>query len=261
MLFHGEVFAVTGGAGGVGLATAKQLVNEGGRVAIFDLDRSAVDRAAQGLSPDQERALGFTCDSADEDAMTTAVDAIQAKFGRLDGLVTSAGIRQTAARFVDLDLALWNEVNRVNLTGTFVACRVVARAMMKTKSPGSIVTVASIAGLTARMEMSAYCTSKAAVIHLTRVLALELAEHNIRVNTVSPALVDTAMLKKAVADEGPQVLQEKLGGSLSAFRPGIPLGRPSQPEEQASAIVFLLSAKASYITGSVLAVDGGASTI
>jgi NAD(P)-dependent dehydrogenase (short-subunit alcohol dehydrogenase family) len=193
--------------------------------------------------------------------MTAAIGAVRERFGRLDGLVTAAGIRQTAALALDLDLAVWERNQRINVTGTFVAIRAAARVMVADGTAGSIVTVASVTGVSARMAQSAYCTSKAAVLHLTRVLALELAAHDIRVNSVAPAVTETPMIRKAITDEGPQVLREKIEGSLAQFRPGIPLRRLAQPEEQSEAITFLLSPAASFITGTTLFVDGGASIV
>jgi len=256
-----KVVAITGGAGGIGLATARKLVAGGAKVAVLDLGEETVRKAAAELSPDGSAALGLAVDTTDESAVTQAVTAARQRFGRLDGLVTAAGVRQAAALALDLDLAVWERTMRVNVTGTFLAARAAARVMIDDGTKGAIVTIASVTATGARWAQSAYCTSKAAVAHLSRVLALELSAHDIRVNAVSPGVTETPMIRQAVIDDGPDVLRDKVEGSLAQFRPGIPLRRLAQPSEPAEAICFLLSPAASFITGAELFVDGGVSAL
>jgi NAD(P)-dependent dehydrogenase (short-subunit alcohol dehydrogenase family) len=258
-----NVVAITGGAGGIGLATARRLLDRGCRVAVLDLAQSDVDRAVAELTgaAEPDRVLGQACDTTDEESVAAAMSAIKARYGRLDGMVTTAGVRQTAKPALDIDLAVWNTTQQVNVTGTFIAARQAARLMIETGRKGAVVTVASVTGISARVNQAAYCASKAAVLHLTRVLAVEWAQHGIRVNAVSPGVTNTPMIELAIRNEGPQVLNDKLYGSMEQFRPGIPLGRLAEPEEQAAAIDFLLSDSASFITGVTLGVDGGAGVV
>ena len=262
MRFADRVVAVTGGAGGIGLTTARRLADEGAHVVVLDLGDGLVVDAVEELTGAGGSASGRSVDTTDEAAMTAALEEVVAARGRLDGLVTAAGVRQTQADGVDLDLAVWQRVLHVNVTGTFVAARVAAR-LMRAQEPagGSIVTVSSVTGIGARSGYTAYCTSKAAVIQLTRVLALELAGDGIRVNAVCPGPTATAMLEEAAEREGPEVIDRKVRGSLEELRPGIPLGRLARPDEQAAAICYLLSDDASVITGAALPTDGGTSAI
>jgi NAD(P)-dependent dehydrogenase (short-subunit alcohol dehydrogenase family) len=258
-----KVVAITGGAGGIGLATATRLLARGQRVVVLDLAVADVDRAVTDLSATAaaDRVAGFACDTTDEESFRVAMKSVKERFGRLDGMVTAAGVRQTAASALDLDLAVWSNTQAVNVTGTFIAAREAARVMVETGRPGSIVTIASVAGVSARVNQAAYATSKAAVIHLSRGLAVEWAAHHIRVNIVSPGPTKTAMIELAAINDGPGALDDKLYGSLAQFRPGIPLGRLAEPVEQAAAIDFLLSDDASFITGVNLGVDGGSGVV
>jgi NAD(P)-dependent dehydrogenase (short-subunit alcohol dehydrogenase family) len=146
----------------------------------------------------------------------------------------------------------------VNVTGTFVPVRVAARRMVA--RGGSIVTVGSVSAVTARMGKVPYCTSKAAVLGLTRSLALELAPLGIRVNAVCPGPTDTDMVREAVAQGGPQVLEARLRGSLEQFRPGIPMGRLGAPDEQAALIEFVLL-HGTFMSGTVTFSDGGLTVV
>lgn len=259
MRFSGEPVLVTGGSGGMGDAMAARLAESGARVAVCDLSPEAVDALVGRLSADGHEVVGVPADTTDEGAMREAVEQVVQRWGSLYGVVTAAGIRQPAAPFQDLDLELWDRVQRVNVTGTFIAVRAAREALVASR--GAVVTVASVTATAARMHQSAYCTSKAAVLHLTRQLALELAADGVRVNALCPGVTQTPMIEEAVRTDGPAVLESKLRGSLEQFRPGIPLGRLSLPEEQAAAAEFLLSSDASFITGAALYVDGGVSML
>jgi NAD(P)-dependent dehydrogenase (short-subunit alcohol dehydrogenase family) len=250
---------ITGGAGGMGEAMARRLAGSGARVAIVDLKPDAVTEAVARLQEKGHDVIGVPADTTDEDAMAAAVAETVRAFGSLYGLITAAGIRQTAASFTDIELALFRTIIDVNLTGTFVAIRAATSELIASK--GAIVTVASVTADGARMNQSAYATSKAAVLHLTKQVALELATRGVRANCLCPGVTSTPMIEQAVRNDGPDVLNDKLKGSLAQFRPGIPLGRLAEPDDQAAAAEYLLSRDSSFITGVGLYVDGGVSML
>jgi NAD(P)-dependent dehydrogenase (short-subunit alcohol dehydrogenase family) len=257
--FTGEPILITGGSGGMGAAMARRFASSGARVAIVDLKPDAVAEAAAGMRDEGLEVVGVAADTTDEGSMAAAVDEVVRTFGALYGLVTAAGVRQTATAFDKLDLQLWRMIMDINVTGTFIAIRAAAPHLVASR--GAIVTVASVTAFGARMNQSAYATSKAAVVNLTKQIALELAEKGVRVNCLCPGVTSTPMIEQAIRTDGPSVLTDKLRGSLEQFRPGIPLGRLAEPLEQALAAEFLLSADASFITGAGLPVDGGVSML
>jgi 2,3-dihydro-2,3-dihydroxybenzoate dehydrogenase len=255
-----KVVAVTGSASGIGLETARQLASSGASVALLDIDARALAVAERTIPHTEGQLMSIAVDTAETSQMESAVQSTTARFGRLDGLVASAGIRMRSTRVTELEDDVWDRLMRVNLRGVFVACRAAARPMIAANS-GAIVAVASLIGFAPRIGQSAYCVSKAGVIQLSRALALELAEHRIRVNAVCPGTVNTAILKQAQAQDGPQTLQDRIHGSTTHFRPGIPLRQIAEPEDIAATILFLLSPAARHITGQTIFVDGGESII
>jgi 2,3-dihydro-2,3-dihydroxybenzoate dehydrogenase len=255
-----KVVAVTGAANGIGFETARQLVASGANVALIDIDPLALSVAERTLPHAEGQLMGIAADTAETSQMENAMQAITARFGRLDGLVANAGVRMRATRVIDLADDVWDRLMRVNLRGVFVACRAAARPMIAAQS-GAIVAVASLIGFAPRIGQSAYSVSKAGVIQLARTLALELSEHHIRVNAICPGTVNTAILKQAQAQDGAQTLQDRIYGSTTQFRPGIPLRRIAEPEDIAATILFLLSPAARHITGQTIFVDGGESIV
>lgn len=241
----GKVAAITGGADGIGRATAQLLASLGVRVAILDRDADKAAALASDLSATGATAIAFVVDVGDEAQLETAFAAIGQRFDRLDILVNNAGMAIRASAD-SISLGDWNRVVAVNLTGMFLAARLAARLMAP--SGGAIVNTASIMGLSGGIYPNvAYQTTKGGVVNMTRALALEWVGQNIRVNAVAPTFVNTGFIAPITGDA------EKLGAVLAAT----PMHRLAEPDEVADAIVFLASSAASMITGVTLPVDGG----
>ncbi|MCK1715540.1 MULTISPECIES: SDR family oxidoreductase [unclassified Bradyrhizobium] len=238
-----NVALVTGAARGIGLATAKKFLAEGWRVALLDIERELLGRAVAEIDQG-ETTLALTCDVSDVASVGAAIKTIERRFGRLDALVNNAGIAVFAPLMETQD-ADWRRVLEVNLTGPFL-CTKAAVPLMRDGSGGAIVNITSISAVRASTLRSAYGTSKAGLAHLTKQLAVELASLNIRVNAVAPGPVDTAMAKQVHSQE-----------IRADYHDAIPLNRYGLEEELAEAIFFLCSERSSYITGQILAVDGG----
>jgi NAD(P)-dependent dehydrogenase (short-subunit alcohol dehydrogenase family) len=238
-----KVALVTGAARGIGLATAARFLEDGWQVAMLDMLgdtlRSAVD--ALGRADD---VLGLEADVSDASAVQAAVEQTHRRFGRIDALVNNAGIA-VFKPMLDVTLEEWQRVLAVNLTGPFLMTQAVA-PIMRDQGGGAIVNITSISGLRASTLRVAYGTSKAGLAHLTKQQAAELGEYGIRVNAVAPGPVDTAMAK---AVHTPAIRAD--------YHDHIPLNRYGLETELANAICFLCGDQAGYITGQVLAVDGG----
>jgi NAD(P)-dependent dehydrogenase (short-subunit alcohol dehydrogenase family) len=243
------VALVTGGATGIGFATALALGSDGARVVLAGLPGSPLPEAVDALLADGIDAIAVEADvgrAADaERAVAAAVEA----YGRLDALVNCAGT-SAVAPLATMDEADWDRVFDTNVRGVFLMSRAAIPALAASGA-GAIVNVASQLALAAVPGFSAYCASKAAVLHLTRCMALELLPSGVRVNAVCPGGVDTPLLQRAFPDgRGPQ-------GTLDDLVAAHPIGRLGRPEEVAAAIRFLVSAEASFVVGAGLVVDGG----
>jgi NAD(P)-dependent dehydrogenase (short-subunit alcohol dehydrogenase family) len=238
-----KVALVTGAARGIGLAVAKRFLTEGWSMALLDIEGELLWNSVQALGA-PGRTLGLHCDVSDASAVTSAFAEIERRFGRLDALVNNAGIA-VFAPLLETSNEDWRRVLEVNLTGPFL-CTKTAVPLMREQGGGAIVNITSISAVRASTLRSAYGTSKAGLAHLTKQLAVELAGLGIRVNGVAPGPVETAMAK---AVHTPEIRAD--------YHDAIPLNRYGLEEELAEAVFFLCSERASYITGQILAVDGG----
>ncbi len=238
-----NVAVVTGAARGIGLAIAERFLADGYCVALLDIDAQTLQQTAArlGTRPD---VLAVECDVADPPRVANAVDAVVARFGRIDALVNNAGIA-IFKPILDTSFDEWSQVLSVNLCGPFLCTQACAPVMLKTGG-GSIVNIASISGLRASTLRVAYGTSKAALIHLTKQQAVELGNVGIRVNCVAPGPVDTAM-----------AAQVHSADIRTSYHDAIPLNRYGTTQEIADAVAFLCSDRARFINGQTLAVDGG----
>lgn len=236
-----RVAVVTGAGRGIGLATARRFLAAGWRVALLDIDLELLTVATASLDGET---LALHCDVADAAEVGAAIRRASAHFGRLDALVNNAGIA-VFKPMLETTPEEWARVMAVNLTGPFLTVQAAAPLMAETGG-GAVVNIASISGLRASTLRVAYGTSKAALVHLTKQQAVELAGLGIRVNAVAPGPVDTAM---AQAVHTPEIRAD--------YHDAIPLNRYGLESELAEAIFFLCSDAASYITGQLLSVDGG----
>ena len=243
MRLPGRVAAITGGALGIGRATALTFAEEGATVALGDVQLEAAETVAQEIRARGGKAIAVGVDVGDAAAVQAFVDRVVAEFGRLDILFANAGIAYSAP-FLEHPEAQWHRVLRVNLTGVFLCCQAAARQMVK-QGGGRIITTASINGFRGIENLVGYNAAKAGVIELTRTMAVELAQHRIAVNAIAPAPIDTRLTRGL--PEGARRRREER----------IPMGRFGEPDEVARAALFLASDDASYVTGHTLAVDGG----
>lgn len=234
-----RIAIVTGAARGIGLATTKLFLRDGWHVAMIDRDGPELAKAAAGL----ENVHPIDCDVSIADQVSAMVAETLDRFGRIDALVNNAGVADFGP-MAETDFARWRTVMETNLDGVFLCTQAAAPALKETK--GAIVNIASISGLRASTLRVAYGTSKAAVIQLTQQQAAELGEFGVRANCVAPGPVRT---KLAMAVHSPEI--------IAAYHDAIPLNRYGSEDEIGEVIVFLCSAKASYVTGQIIAVDGG----
>ncbi len=231
---------VTGGASGIGLSIATAFVESGARVALVDRDPN-VEAAAARLGPDH---IGLVVDVAQDGAPRRTVDEVAKRFGRLDILVNNAGIVRLAPA-AEASRADWDLTLAVNLTASFLFAQA-AGAHMVARGSGRIINMASQAASVALQAHVAYCTSKAAIVGMTKVMALEWGPHGITVNAISPTVVETELGRQAWAGE--------VGEAMKKL---IPSRRFAQPEEVALAALYLASPAAAMVNGADLAIDGG----
>lgn len=251
----GRAALVTGAGRGIGRAIAERFAAEGAAVALVSRTPSEVEAVTAGIADCGGRAIALVADVADpEQVQRLRRDAVAA-FGAIDILVNNAGINAPAP-FVGTSHEEWDRVVRINLYGAIHCARVFAEDMVRQGRGGSIVNISSIHAYRAEPLASSYDVAKGGLDQLTRALAIELAPHGIRVNSVAPGFIDTAM---AVTPDGVNELETEAFQANYVEGRRIPLARAGEPAEVASAALFLASADASYVTGHVLVVDGGLS--
>ena len=251
---RGRVALVTGGSQGIGLACAMELSRQGAAVVVHGLESASTDAAVAQITAAGGQALGTVGDIADPAVAERAVQTAVQGFGRLDTLVTSAGI-QRYGDAVQTTPEEWGRVMAVNVGGTFLACHFALPELRKC-GDGSIVIIASVQATATQTRVAAYTASKGALVALARAIAVDEAEHGVRVNSVSPGSVDTPMLRAAAADFGsntPEAVEELIATWGSAH----PLGRVARPDEIGAVVSFLASTRSSFITGEDIRVDGG----
>jgi NAD(P)-dependent dehydrogenase (short-subunit alcohol dehydrogenase family) len=240
-----RVALITGAAKGIGAAIADLLAQQGKHVLIGDIDETQAAAKAAALTSAGATASSLRIDVGDPASITAAFDIIDRRCGRCDIVVNNAGIAKTFP-FVDFPLDSWQAHLAINLTGALLCAQHGARRMMRSRW-GRIINIASVAGMRAvGVGRTGYGTSKAAVIGLTRQMAVELAEHGITANAVAPGPVDTPMTRVLHSPEFRQ-----------SYTDAIPMNRYGTPEEIAAAVAYLASDGAAYVTGIVIPVDGG----
>jgi len=247
----GRVIVVTGGAQGIGEACVRRLVADAASVALWDVDERRGQALAAALAADGARVAYQHCNVAIKAEVDAALAATLAAFGRVDGLVNNAGTFRAAA-FLDITEADWDAVIDVNLKGPFLVGQAIARRFVAQGGGGAIVNMSSVNARLAIASIASYNASKGGIDQLTRVMALALAEHGIRVNGVAPGTIATELAAKAVLTS-----EEAKARIMSRT----PMKRLGEPAEIASVVAFLLSDAASYMTGDTVLVDGGRMTL
>jgi NAD(P)-dependent dehydrogenase (short-subunit alcohol dehydrogenase family) len=246
----GRVALITGGAGSIGLATARAFIAEGARVMIADLNEDELARAAGTL--DGDSVIWSVTDVTDSEQVAAAVKATVREFGRLDIAFANAGVFGVVAPVTDYPVEVFERVMAVNVTGSFLVAK---HALAVMEPGGSLIVNSSVVGLTSDRGITAYATSKHAVVGLVRTAAKEMAEKGIRVNSLHPGPTDNEF-QHAIEIEAIGASREE---SAQVFEQMIPLARHADAEEIAAAVVFLASDESRFITGTQLVVDGGLS--
>ena len=247
--FEQRFVLVTGAGSGIGAAIARRLAQEGASVVVADRDLPAASAVAASLMTAGQGTFAIGLDVTSSEDIARAIERIRARHGRLDALVNNAGVHHGGS-FEETDMAHWRRLMAVNVEGSMCLSLAALPLLKAAGRPTAIVNLSSISGLGGDFGQAAYATSKGAVTHLTRSMALDLAKFGIRVNAVCPGSVRTPMFDAAIAKLDPAKVEE-------AFTRAYPMGRIAEPAEVAAAVAFLASDDASFVNGVNLPVDGG----
>ncbi|MBA3535959.1 MAG: SDR family oxidoreductase [Tatlockia sp.] len=239
-----QVAIVTGACGGLGQEVVKVLVSAGAKVVLADVDQSNLESLFSKI--DWSKKYLSVCDVTDKNTVRKLIEETHKKFSRIDILVNCAGILGSDNFLFDTPESEWDKVLEVNLKGTWLMSTEVARYMIQHAIQGKLITISSSLGYRAQLKRIAYASSKAAVEHLTRNMAMELADQGIRVNCLAPGWMETPMVKTFLD-----------GAEGEKWRKTIPMRRAAKPQELSGALLLLASEASSYMTGVVLRVDGG----
>ncbi len=242
----GQVAIVTGAGKGLGWAIAERLAKDGADVVIAEIDRPSGEEKAKAIQKMGLKALAIPTDVSRWPEVEHMVKQTMAQFGRIDILVNNAGILGPYHPVMEYPEEIWDQVIAVHLKGTFLCCKAVLPVMKMQKS-GKVVNMGSVAGKEGNANMSPYAAAKAAIIGLTKTLGKEMAPFNVRVNCISPALIETDMAKEMTPEQR-ALLTSK-----------IPMGRLGKPEEVAAVVKFLVSEESSFVTGQCYDISGGRS--
>ena len=244
MRLKNKIALITGGARGIGYATAEAFVKEGALVIIADINHNGAEEAARQLDATGDQILALSVDVSNPNSVNDMIDEIVKRFNRLDLLVNNAGIGGNIP-FLETSLEDWNRIININLTGAFLVAQAASRQMIK-NGGGKIVNITSLSGQRGGNGRAAYGSAKAGLDLLTRVMAVELSPHHINVNAIAPGAIETEMAKFAHDD-----------ATRKAYHYLIPMHRYGTPHEIADAALFLCSDEARYIQGHTINVDGG----
>ena len=237
MNFKDKLFIISGTNSGIGKACAQALLTNEARVIGIDIKDGSINH---------ENYIHFSLDVRDEQKVISIIDEIDKKYGKIDGLVNCAGIYASLKPFYEISVDEWNKVITTNLTGTFILSKYTAQKMINYKA-GNIVNISCIRSKIFRPNMADYAAAKGGIVALTSAMALDLSNHNIRVNSVAPGFTYTGMTSESFDNAQIRSFSESL----------IPVGRIAKPEDIANVVTFLLSDMASYINGETIFVDGG----
>ncbi len=250
MKLEGKVAIVTGAGRGIGRAISLSLAGEGADVAVSDIDSTAAGEVSGKIKAAGRQSVSVKADVSNSKDIDRLVTKTLNAFGRIDILINNAGVDKFIPT-LEVSEGLWDNMLDINLKGQFLCSQAVAKQMIK-QGGGKIVNIASIGGLEAMPGRAAYSASKAGVLHLTRVLAVEWAKYNINVNSGSPGATMTAMMEKNLKENAEL---------LNSYIERIPLKRMAKPEEIAHVVLFLISPGSEYITGQNITIDGGLSAL